>query len=358
MIEEFLRKEKLAIDEELAKYFNNLNNIEHEILLKDFISQLQEFILNNKAKRLHPILLIAAFIGIVNPIYLSEQIEQIRKVSLAVELLHSGHLIHDDLIDDEEQRRTKATFHIQLKKEIERVYKNLEFSHKEDIIEMYGRDMSILGGTHGYLLGLNVLKNSKFPDQLKLLAINEYTEAMDFLIKGQIIEEYMNYHNITMTLEQYLNIAEMQRARLLEKSVKVGAILAKGNLHYQIRPLSEAMLRIGQAYAIRDDILDLKEDIKRKVKKNFVYILAIQNSDEEQSKTLNEIYRMDELSKDEVKKVELIFAETNSVITAEHFSKNLVSQGKNYLKDIYPDLNKEQKSFFNEFSDYIYMREF
>ncbi len=357
MIEEFLRKEKLAIDAELAKYFNNLNNVEHELLLKDFISQLQEFILNKKAKRLHSILLIAAFIGIVNPIYLTEQIEQIRKVSLAVELLHSGHLIHDDLIDNEEKRRTKPTFHIQLKREIERVYKNLEFPPKENI-EMYGRDMSVLGGTHGYLLGLNVIKNSIFPDNLKLLAINEYIEAMDFLIKGHILEEYMNYHNITMTLEQYLNIAEMQRARLLEKSVKIGAILAKGNLHYQIRPLSEAMLRIGQAYAIRDDILDLKEDIKRKIKKNFIYILAIQNSDEEQSKALNEIYHKDELSNDEVKQVELIFAETNSVITAEHFSKNLVSQGKNYLKDIYPDLNKEQKSFFNEFSDYIYMREF
>ena len=121
-----------------------------------------------------------------------------------LEGLLSGRVVKHDV--PEEQRRTKPTFHIQLKKEIERVYKNLEFSHKEDNIEMYGRDMSILGGTHGYLLGLNVIKNSIFPNHLKLLAINEYTEAMDFLIKGHIIEEYMNYHNITMTLEQYLNI--------------------------------------------------------------------------------------------------------------------------------------------------------
>jgi len=358
MIEEFLNREKLAIDIELEKYFNDLNEKENEILLKDFISQLREFIFNKKAKRLHPILLIAGFIGIINPNYLSEQIDQIRYVSLAMELLHSGHLIHDDLIDEEEVRRSKPTFHIQLKKELESVYKNLKFPHKDDLINMYGRDMSILGGTHGYLLGLNVIKNSKFPNNLKLFAINEYTEAMDFLIKGHIIEEYMHYHNLTMTLEQYLNIAEMQRARFFEKSAKIGAILAKGNLHYQIKPLSEALLRIGQASAIRDDILDTKNDIKRKIKKNFVYILAIQNSNEEQSKELNEIYHKDNLSNDDIKHVESIFAQTNSVITAEHFSKNLVSQAKNYLKDIYPDLNKEQKVFFNEFSDYIYMREF
>ena len=357
MIEKFLKSEKEAIDKELAEYFFYLNDNENEILLKDFFAQLQEFILNKKAKRLHPILLIAAFIGIVNPIYLDNQLDQIRKVSLAVELLHSGHLIHDDLIDADDERRGKPTFHIQLKNELNKVYKNLEIPHENELANNYGRDLSILGGTQGYLLGLNVIKTSRFSDILKLQAINEYAAAMDSLMKGQIIEEYMNYHNITMTLEQYLAIAEMQRASLLEKSVKIGAILAKGNSHYQINPLSKAMNLMGQAFAIRDDIIDIKSDIKAK-KKKIVYIFAVQNTDENQSKILNKIYHLEELSKNDVKTVEQIFTETNAVIIAEHFSKNLISQAKATLKDIYPDLNKDQKTFFNEFSDFMYMRDF
>jgi len=357
MIEKFLKAEKEAINKELLEYFAFLNETEEEILLKDFFAQLQEFILNKKAKRFHPILLIAAFVGIVNPINLNSQIDQIRKISLAVELLHSGHLIHDDLLDDDVERRSKPTFHVQLKNELNKVYDNLEIPNKNDLIQMYGRDMSILGGTQGYLLGLNVIKSSKFSENLKLLAINEYTTAMDNLMKGQIIEEYMNYHNITMSLEQYLIIAEMQRASLLEKSVKIGAILAKGNNHYQINPLSKAMNLMGQAFAIRDDMIDLISDIKAR-KKKIIYIFAVQNTDEEQSKTLNEIYHLDELSKNDVKTVETIFTETNAVIIAEHFSKNLINQAKASLKDIYPDLNKDQKTFFNEFSDYIYMRNF
>ena len=357
MIEKFLKSEKEAIDKELAEYFSYLNDNENEILLKDFFAQLQEFILNKKAKRLHPILLIAAFIGIVNPIYLDNQLDQIRKVSLAVELLHSGHLIHDDLIDADDERRGKPTFHIQLKNELNKIYKNLEVPHENELANNYGRDLSILGGTQGYLLGLNVIKTSRFSDILKLQAINEYAAAMDSLMKGQIIEEYMNYHNITMTLEQYLAIAEMQRASLLEKSVKIGAILAKGNSHYQINPLSKAMNLMGQAFAIRDDIIDIKSDIKAK-KKKIVYIFAVQNTDEEQSKTLNEIYHLEKLSSKDVKEVEIIFTETNAVIIAEHFSKNLISQAKATLKDIYPDLNKDQKTFFNEFSDFMYMRDF
>ena len=58
------------------------------------------------------------------------------------------------------------------------------------------------------------------------------------------------------------------------------------------------------------------------------------------------------------KNVKNLFAETNALIIAEHFSKHLVAQAKNYLKDIYPDLNNEQKEFFNDFSDCIYLRDF
>lgn len=356
MIEDFLKEEKIEIDNQLKAYFNVLNTSEHEILLLDFFSQLQEFILNKNAKRIHPILLIAAFIGIVNPQFLDEQLDQIRKVSLAVEFLHSGHLIHDDLIDEDKVRRNKPTFHVQLKNQLKELYKNSTLPNKKAITTKFGRDLSILGGSQSYLLGLDIIKQSKFPNNLKLLAINEYNSAMDSLLKGQIIEEYMSYHNITMSIEQYLYIAELQRASLLEKSAKIGAIMAKGNMHYQIKPLSEAMLRIGQAYAIRDDILDMEEDVKNKARKA-IYILAVQNTDEEQSRLLNEIYRKDVLTKSDIKDVIQIFAETNAIIVAEHFSKNLVLQSKSYLSDIYPDLNREQKQFFNQFADFIYMRD-
>jgi len=358
MIEEFFKTEKAHVDKELEKYFVQLNKTEKDILLKDFITQLKEYILNEKAKRIHPILLNSAFSGIVNPMYLEDQIEQIREVSIAVELLHSGHLIHDDLLDDDIVRRGKPTFHMQLKNELNQIYTDLNVPNRDEIVNLYGRDMSILGGTQGYLLGLNILKSAKLSEKTKLLAINEYTQAMDFLMKGQLIEEYMNYNNITMTLEQYLNIAEYQKARLFEKSAKIGAILAKGNIHYQIKPLSDALLSIGQAHAIRDDIIDLEDDIKAKNHSKIVYILAIQNTNENQSKVLNEIYHKDNLDKNDIKEVKNIFTETNALIIAEHLAKNLVEQAKNNLKDIYPDLNREQKIFFNEFSDFVYEREF
>ncbi|MFX1238783.1 MAG: polyprenyl synthetase family protein [Promethearchaeota archaeon] len=357
MIAEFLKTEKEAIDEILEDYFENMGKKETDILIKDFLRQFKKFSTNPKAKRIHPILLIAAFGGIVNRMYLEDNIDLVRKASIAVELLHEGHLIHDDLIDNDLKRRGKPTFHIQLKKDIEQTYKNQNIVKSEEKKELYGRDLSVLGGTLGYLLGLDVLKGSKFPDNVKLSAINEYSEALNFLIRGQIIEEYMEDHGMTMSMEQYLNIAELQKARIFEKAAKIGAILARGNIHYQIQPLSEAMLKIGQAHAIRDDMLDVDEDIIQQ-KKKFLYIVAIQNTNEEQSNRLREIYsKTEKLKNDDVKQVKEIFEETNANIIAKHFSKNLTEQAKNDLKEVYPDLNKDQKTFFEEFSEYIYTRE-
>jgi geranylgeranyl pyrophosphate synthase len=64
------------------------------------------------------------------------------------------------------------------------------------------------------------------------------------------------------------------------------------------------------------------------------------------------------LTKNDIDEVKNIFIQTNATVIAEQFSKNLIQEAKEYLRDIYPDLNKEQKEFFNEFSDYIYLREF
>jgi geranylgeranyl pyrophosphate synthase len=351
----YLTSEKKAVDKELQRYFRSLQKRESSEIFIDFIDEYKRFVLNENAKRLHPLLLIAAFNGIINPMYLEEQINDIRKVSLAVELLHNAHLIQDDLIDDDKYRRGELTFHRQFKKDLTQFYEDGDGEHSQTYAQ-YGKDMSVLGGTYSYLLGLDIIKESGFPEKLKLMAVQEYSEAINYLLKGQIIEEYMTNHNLVMSLEQYLSVEEMMRARVFEKSVKIGAIMAKGNVHYQIKPLSDAMLRIGQAYAIRDDILDIEKDIKGK-KKKIIYILAIQNTNEEQSRKLKEIFGKDKILEKDVEEAKEIFNQTKAIKIAEHLSKNLISQAKNYLQDIYPDLNKEQKKFFTQFADYVYDRE-
>jgi octaprenyl-diphosphate synthase len=354
MIDKVINSQKKTISNELRKFFNLLTKREEDILFKDFISEFKGFILNKQAKRLHPILLMQAFKGIINPLYLQDEINEIRKVAISVEFLHNAHLIQDDLVDDDQYRRGTLTLHYLFKNELEKILKSDINEANLQTFKRYGMNVGLLGGTFSYLLGIDIIKNSNFAQNLKLMAIKEYSEAIGYVLKGQIIEEYLNAHNITMTIEQYLNIAEMIRARVFEKSAKIGAILAKGNLHYQIEPLSEAMLKIGQVHTIMDDVIDITEDIKGKKKNKFPYLLTLNNINERQGKILNEIYNKSQLTESDVKQVKDIFSETNAIQIAKQFSKNLINQAQQNLEQIYPDLNKEQKDFFNEFADYIF----
>jgi geranylgeranyl pyrophosphate synthase len=356
MIEDFLKSERKTINNEIEKYFAQLDQQEGKVLFSDFINEFKKFVINDNAKRLHPALLIAAFNGIINPRYLQDQRTNIRRVSLSIEFLHTGRLIQDDLIDDDKMRRNSLTFHYQLKEEMKDLLESKEIDLKSQELETYGKNIGLLGGPYSYILGLNIIKNSSFPEKLKLMAIEEYTKATNSLLKGLIIEEYLNSHSIIMSIEQYLDIAELVRASLFQKATEIGAILAKGNLHYQIEPLSKAMRKIGQAYAITDDILDVRNDVKAKNKNKFPYLLALNNIDENQSSILKEIYNKDKRDQDDIDTVYSIFTETNALRIAKQFAANLIMEGKQALEEIYPDLNKEQKEFFTEFADYTVNR--
>lgn len=356
MIEDFLKSERKAINNEIETYFIQLNQKEGTLLFNDFINEFKKFVINDNAKRLHPELLITAFNGIINPRYLQGQRTNIRRVSLSIELLHTGRLIQDDLIDDDKIRRNSLTFHYQLREGMKDLFESKETDQKNSDLDLYGKNIGLLGGPYSYILGLNIIKDSNFPEKLKLMAIEEYTKATNSLLKGLITEEYLNSHNILMSIEQYLDIAELVRASLFEKAAKIGAILAKGNVHYQIEPLSKAMRKIGQAYAITDDILDVRKDIKAKNKNKFPYILALNKVDENQTSFLKEVYNKETRDENDIETVYNIFTDTNAIRIAKQFAMNLIAEGKQALEKIYPDLNKDQKEFFNEFADYTVNR--
>ncbi len=355
-LEKFFLKEKEKIDEELKNYFKiklKQESVQNSLLL-DFLKKVQDFTLpsNQKGKRLHPIILISAFNGIANLQYSQEKIEDIRTIFLAVEFIHNAKIIHDDLIDNDPIRRDNPSYHMIWNRQLKEIYSKEDFPEKNKLAREFGEVMALLGGSLTFFFGNSIITNSNFPAKLKFKALAEYCNAFNLINEGLIIEEYMYYNKIVMTLEQYLNIAELKTASLVEKSAKIGAILANGNTFYQIKPLSDFMLKLGQAYSIRDDILDLEKDIVHGEKK-FPYIITIQNTSEDQQKILNELYGKPHLNKNEIKEVVNVINETKAIKIAQQFTMNLISQAKESLKKIYPGLNKKAEQFFIELVEYI-----
>lgn len=361
MLEEYLENEKNIVDAELDKFFNETLKAKsiQNTLLADYINKVKDFLLPeiNKPKRLHPIILISAFSGIANRQYMGEMLDEIRAVSIAVEFLHNAKIIHDDLIDGDEIRRGAPSYHIMWANFLKEMYDQKGFPEKDESASQFGWIMALLGGSFSNFLGTRTILKSTFDDKLKFYALSEYNTASNYMTQGLIIEAYMKWNKITMSLEQYLNIAELKTARPLEKAAKIGAILARGNDYFQINFLSEFMLKFGQAYSIKDDLLDLEKDIKHGEKK-FPYIICIQNTNEKQQKLLNELYGKPDINKSEIEEIYGVMEENQCLLICQQFAMNLIAQAKSSLNEIYPAFNAEQEEFFNELLEFGFSRSY
>ncbi|KRN03097.1 hypothetical protein FD13_GL000851 [Levilactobacillus senmaizukei DSM 21775 = NBRC 103853] len=153
--------------------------------------------------------------------------DQLQAGAAALEILHVGTLIHDDVIDESPTRRGVRT--IQMK---------------------YGQRNAIYAGDFMFTVYFNqVLKSTR-----DLTLIQIHIDAMHRILQGELAQMALNYQEKT-TLAEYLHEVAGKTAELFSLSCFQGAALAKTSPAIQAlaRQIGEA---IGIAYQILDDILD------------------------------------------------------------------------------------------------------
>lgn len=165
--------------------------------------------------------------------------------ALAVEMIHTYSLIHDDLpsMDDDDTRRGKAT------------------SHK-----LYGEAMAILAGDGLLNLAFETVLEGivKRPDQASsdkkyIRALNEIAKysGTKGMIGGQVVDLLADEEN--MNGEKILFMYETKTAALIQAALVSGAIIGDAG-DEEIEIMREFGYNLGLAYQIRDDILDFEED--------------------------------------------------------------------------------------------------
>ena len=151
--------------------------------------------------------------------------------SVAVELLHTESIIHDDIIDEQIKRRDRDSFH-----------------------KRYGNNTSIL--TADFVFGIILEIASRYNDprvakELSLAAIK--------MCEGEQRELSMNSREVPWV--EYLTVIIEKTAALFQTSSKLGAIIGGGN-EEEIDGLAGFGVNLGIAYQIHDDILDWETDRK------------------------------------------------------------------------------------------------
>lgn len=221
--------------EELKKY---IEIVERE--LKKYIKQdkCPEYILNESmeysllagGKRLRPILIMTSY-----SLFKSD-VEKSYKFAVAMEMVHTFSLIHDDLpgIDNDDYRRGKLT------------------NHKK-----YNEATAILAGdallNKAYNILIEDISNSENGErQRKINALYELSYGIDRMIAGEYVDTEYEGKQISSEYLEYMH--ENKTGALIKASLRIGAILA-GASNSDIEKLSQYAEKIGLAFQIKDDIL-------------------------------------------------------------------------------------------------------
>jgi len=147
-------------------------------------------------------------------------------VGSAIELLHTESVIHDDIIDEENLRRGKPSFHVK-----------------------YGYNSSIL--TADFVLGIILSIGSKLNNSR---VANELSNAAIKMSEGEMMEIKLA-EDLKMGEDDYVKVLEQKTASLFEASAKIGAIIGGGK-EEEIQAMATFGNLLGIAYQIHDDLID------------------------------------------------------------------------------------------------------
>lgn len=236
-ITEYIAEKAQLINRSIIEYLPS-----HQV--PDILKEAMNYSLLAGGKRIRPILAMVTYEAF------QKDSKEIIPVVSNLELLHTYSLIHDDLpaMDNDDYRRGKLTNH-----------------------KVYGEDIAILAGdallTHAFGNMAKYLKELPDLDADKKLQIIEefatYTGAGG-MVGGQVLDTLGE--QTKTTLENLLYIHEHKTADLLVFSIRLGALIAKAN-EVQLNALTNFGKKIGLAFQIQDDILDIIGDAKKIGKK-------------------------------------------------------------------------------------------
>ena len=186
-------------------------------------------------KRLRPMLLLELLEA-----FGQELTEAHFQVAGALEMIHTGSLIHDDLpaMDNDDYRRGQLT------------------NHKK-----FGEDLAILAGDALFLDPFGMIAASALPDAVKVFLILELSDASGSrgMVAGQVLDMEGEHKQLTLAELQTIH-ANKTGCLLAYPFIAAGLIL---ELQADIGQLLEKIgKKLGLAFQVRDDILDLVADFE------------------------------------------------------------------------------------------------
>jgi octaprenyl-diphosphate synthase len=151
-------------------------------------------------------------------------------MATVMEMLHTATLVHDDIIDNADTRRSRASVNAR-----------------------FGNQAAVLMGDWLYMSGFETSLKERSLEILDIL-----TRLTRKMTEGELIQLTM-IGNTAITRDEYFDILRRKTAFLFSGCAEIGAILG-GASHEEQVALRDYGMNLGIAFQLADDLLDFTAD--------------------------------------------------------------------------------------------------
>ena len=239
--------------------------------------------------------------------------------ALAVELLHTFTLVHDDIMDHDDLRRGRPTVH-----------------------EYWDEPTAILAGDGLVTLAYQTLLKTKHPALPEVLQL--FTDGLLVLCEGQALDKEFEIID-HVTLLQYEDMIEKKTAKLIEVSCEMGALIGNATKEHQ-KAIQLFAYHLGRAFQIQDDLLDAVTDAAilgkptgsdfLEKKKTYVTLHFMNHASQDGKATLEAIIEQKRLDQTSINQIRDLLNSTGTITRAIEAVRNDVSLALNQLESLPP----------------------
>jgi octaprenyl-diphosphate synthase len=264
------------------------------------------YAINSGGKRLRPALALLA--GGATGKITSGHVD----VAVILELIHVATLVHDDIMDGAETRREQPTVNAK-----------------------WGNSLSVLLGDCLFAHALRLSTSFSNNEICRIVS-----SAAAEVCTGEIIQTQRRF-DLNLSLPDYYKIIEMKTAALFAAACELGAFISEAGPEI-ISALKTFGARLGTAYQIYDDVLDIEGDEAEvgktlgtdleKGKLTLPVLLLLQSSDEGRRQRVRELLLHENHSGHE--ELSALLRSSGAMLNAVEIARRMVAEARQSLEPV------------------------
>ena len=316
------------IKQPIAQEFNEFTELFSQSLTygDGLVSDVLSHIRQRGGKRMRPILMLLVAKNFGNVTKVTQH------SAIGLELLHTASLVHDDVVDESEERRGQASV-------------NASYNNKVAVL------------TGDFILSTALLHVSYTNNQR---IIENLAQLGRTLASGELLQ-LQNISNQEISEEIYYDVIRQKTAVLFESCASIGAMSA-GATDEEVAQAAEFGRNLGIMFQIRDDIFDYydSKEIGKPTgndmaegKLTLPVIYALNHSDFEPMKSLARKVKLGTINVDEIAVLVEFAKQSGGIQYAERMMDRYSQKAKTYIDTC---VKPELKEAYETYLEYVIRR--